>query len=147
MYNGFVKKYSVPVGIILVCLALLAVLSPKLTDLINPPQNGVRLNRPFKIGLHQKLGLAGTNLAVEFAEVVEDSRCPRGVVCVWEGTSIIKLNVYDNGDLDSIELEYDSKTVYGYSFRFVGLKPYPGSPEDQGTDEDYVATIVVRRQN
>ena len=34
-----------------------------------------------------------TDLRVSFAQVVEDSRCPASVVCVWQGNGAIRLDI------------------------------------------------------
>ena len=45
----------------------------------------VRLNQSFEMKIGQAVSLAGENLNIKFDDITEDSRCPRGVVCVWAG--------------------------------------------------------------
>jgi hypothetical protein len=45
----------------------------------------VRLNDSFELGIGQSASVAGEGLKVTFESVAEDSRCPRGATCVWEG--------------------------------------------------------------
>jgi hypothetical protein len=45
------------------------------------------------VDLGQTLLLEDVPLSITFVEIVEDSRCPEGVVCVWEGEVIILLQV------------------------------------------------------
>src|SRR4030042_1535090 len=45
----------------------------------------VRLNKEFSLSLGQRALIAGENLGIRFEEVTEDSRCPRGVTCIWAG--------------------------------------------------------------
>lgn len=73
-----------------------------------------------------------------FDSLISDSRCPEGVECVWQGTSIIKISVQENGKTHQFnmslkgfpDLGYPSDTtINGYQIIFVDLKPYPGSKE------------------
>jgi len=59
----------------------------------------VRLNEPFSLGIGQSIDVAGESMKATFESVSEDSRCPRGVTCVWEGqaNSILKVG-YRNGE-------------------------------------------------
>lgn len=40
---------------------------------------------PFALGPGQSAEVVGTDLSFIFTEILSDSRCPSGVVCVWEG--------------------------------------------------------------
>jgi hypothetical protein len=43
------------------------------------------LGEEFSLAIGQNASITGEDLEVTFLDVVEDSRCPRDVVCVWEG--------------------------------------------------------------
>jgi len=43
------------------------------------------LGEEFSLAIGQSASITGEDLEVTFLDVVEDSRCPRDVVCVWEG--------------------------------------------------------------
>jgi len=90
----------------------------------------------FKIALGETL-TAG-DVILKFAEVLEDSRCPKDVVCVWEGQARVHVTV--SGDrittkkLDLIVTEKDKNILGvfdGFKFKAVGLTPYPSS-ENRG---------------
>lgn len=40
---------------------------------------------------------------VKFSEVITDSRCPKGVTCVWAGEVVFELAISKNGKLISTE--------------------------------------------
>ena len=52
---------------------------------------------PFRLALGETVAIAGGGTTVRFAELLEDSRCPRGVVCVQAGRARVRLDVGDGG--------------------------------------------------
>ncbi|MCH9659725.1 MAG: hypothetical protein K0U54_02315 [Bacteroidetes bacterium] len=78
------------------------------------------------------------DLLIEFVEVLEDSRCPKDVQCVWAGQAKVKLSVTESGmDPEFVELVFGSRakdrTIKNDNFYIEGLSltPYPTS-ETQG---------------
>lgn len=72
----------------------------------------------------------GARLTIKFVEVVEDSRCPRDVTCIWAGNAKVKLLV-SKGKNRSQEVELNSGieptavTVFGFELSLKELTPYP----------------------
>ena len=101
------------------------------------------------VGLKKETSVAQTGLRIKFLEMVEDSRCPSGVSCVWAGNAKIRIQVRDkNGTPKTLELNstLNPQVVnYGrYEIRLDGLTPRPVT--DGTVDKNsYVATIEVRR--
>ncbi|MEM7356642.1 MAG: hypothetical protein AAF657_37850, partial [Acidobacteriota bacterium] len=56
------------------------------------------LGEPFQLAVDGKAQLQGENLDVRFIRVVGDSRCPRGVTCIWEGNAEIELVLRHQSD-------------------------------------------------
>ena len=89
------------------------------------------------------------DVTIHFDAVIEDSRCPTGVTCVWEGDGVVKLTASKNGQNVSLELHTHPNfagegSAHGCRIRLVGLTPHPAA--DQPVDSrDYVATIVVSK--
>jgi hypothetical protein len=50
-----------------------------------PNTNGVSLGQQFSLSPGQSASIAGEGLSVRFVEVINDSRCPQGVECIWAG--------------------------------------------------------------
>ena len=50
----------------------------------------------IKIPLGETVVIKG--IAVKFVEVLEDSRCPTGVTCIWAGRTVVKVEVGSNGN-------------------------------------------------
>lgn len=90
--------------------------------------------------------------SVELDTVLNDSRCPKGVQCVWEGNAEIQLKTTMSSDskIHYIRLHTNSQfaqdtVVNNYRFKLLELNPYP---ENGKTFPyyDYRATIVIEKQ-
>lgn len=99
-----------------------------------------------KVQINKEVTAAG-GLKIAFVELVEDSRCPADVECVWAGNAKIKVRVTKNGKSQVLDLEMVTK----------GMKPNFGnyrltlkavSPELRSNvrinRNGYVATIEVK---
>ena len=51
---------------------------------------GPGLDDEFTIRYGHSVTLARENLAITFKSVLEDSRCPTGAECVWEGNARVR---------------------------------------------------------
>jgi hypothetical protein len=106
----------------------------------------------------QEIRLDGTNLTIEFKEIIYDRRCPRLLECLWEGMAKVKLLVTLPG-LDpatamvGIKPSGDANIypelaahVGEYRFNLAELAPYP--IDDQPIPhENYSAILEVTRIN
>ncbi len=89
-----------------------------------------------------------TDISLAFMRVKEDSRCPDGVECFWEGQGTIQLEVTDI-ESTVIELttraghpEMASDTLAGYVYTLLELAPYPKEGEEIQA-EDYEIKLKV----
>ena len=90
--------------------------------------------------------------ALSFVDVPQDSRCPIGVQCVWEGDGTVVLAVLTAGTSDTtrIELHTSSKfatqaTYKDLNIRLQKLDPYP-QKDMKIAPADYVTTLAIARQ-
>lgn len=88
-------------------------------------------------------------LRIHFKEVVEDSRCPEDVVCVWGGRCVIVLALWHGmtflGDYELIEGEDPALSeieAEGYFVRLTRMLPVPTS--DSGPIDPSKYTITLR---
>jgi hypothetical protein len=87
-----------------------------------------------------------SDLSIRFNTVLEDSRCPTGVQCPWEGNAEILLEL-TGGSPETVHLNtggmFPRTEMYnGYSITLQDLKPYPA----QGTQIDesrYTAVLSI----
>ena len=103
---------------------------------------------PVRLTLGESLRMSET--AVQFAAVEEDSRCPQGTTCVWEGRARVRLvvggapvvlTVPHGGEARPDE---PSSAVRGPLFvEVTELGPAPGTAEAQA-NAPAVVTLTVR---
>lgn len=95
--------------------------------------------------------LPGKDIRITFDKVLEDSRCPEGVTCVWEGNAKIRLSLLLERDILSVgalnsnrKIDPDSLVFAGYTIRIKSLDPYPidGVAIDSS---DYRVTLTFKK--
>ena len=74
--------------------------------------------------------MPGRRGTVSFIRVVEDSRCPTGVNCVWEGDATVEVGVQTVGLPERLQLHTNDRfaqeaTARGLRVRLKFLEPYP----------------------
>jgi hypothetical protein len=104
-------------------------------------------------GIEIKLGgekkVEGADLRIAFDRVSEDSRCPDGAQCVWEGNARVRLVARNSkGECAEFDLNTGVQPVeyqFGeYTIRLANLAPHP-SVKGELRPSDYRATIVVSK--
>jgi hypothetical protein len=115
----------------------------------------VRLGQAFSLPFKQTALVESEGLSVEFAEVLEDSRCPANVVCIQAGRARILVDVRQEGESGSsvelfLELPREDRSIQpvgDYLVRLEGLDPHPGTTgavPGEGRLR-YVANLVVMK--
>ena len=102
----------------------------------------------FQINLGGHAELAGSPLKLSFVKVTEDSRCPKGVHCIWAGQVIAELHIEGKpalltlpGGRDNAKAQTDSQ---GFRIELQAVNPYP----EEGMDMNkaaYQATLKITR--
>ena len=123
---------------------------PTIEPLPTSPPNIPTLGQPFEVRGGERVNLQDEKLWVKFIAVLEDSRCPRTVVCVWAGQVRLTLLVeMENGSSESIELgtlsPNDVSSFNNYQIKLVAVSPVSMTPEDTIAFEDYAITLVITR--
>jgi hypothetical protein len=110
----------------------------------------IRLDQAIEVRIGATLQLAGAPVRLIIEAVTEDSRCPTGVNCVWEGDATLRVRAEAPGaepaalNLHTHTTRQREADYQGYRVRLVRLMPWP----TQGSripPEHYVATILVTR--
>ena len=117
--NQFIMKKS-----LFLLLMLVATLSFSQEEPVEVPKISVRI--PIGKAVHLK------NATIKFVKVLEDSRCPKDVTCVWEGQARVLVEMTETGK-DKIDLELlfgqRKKNVLidseSYVIEGIALTPYP----------------------
>ena len=110
----------------------------------------IRLGQEFEMKIDQEALLEGEGLTVRFDSVLEDSRCPEGVDCIWSGNAKIRLKPSKQKQTPAtIELNTDagakSSPYLNYEIKLVGLKPRPKADAKVQPDEYKVTLIVTKK--
>lgn len=87
-------------------------------------------------------------IQVKFLELIEDSRCPADVNCVWAGIARIKVRLSKNGKTAEFELNTNHKDkpviFQGYSVGLTALTPHP-TTTSKYSQAAYIATLTVSK--
>jgi hypothetical protein len=112
------------------------------------------LGEEFSLSIGQSASITGEDLEVTLLDVVEDSRCPRGVVCVWEGrvTCSVEFVPLAPGEQagDTVMLTQPGltdgdavETYRGYRIAFRVI-PYPEAGEPVPRDEYRLLLTITK---
>jgi len=111
------------------------------------------LGTEFELPYGTTAVIPSENLEVTFWNIPEDSRCPTDVVCIWEGQARVVLRVNQKGETPGeLELidragnkELATGELGGYTFRLLGVEPYPKAAGKIQL-EDYRLRLLVERK-
>ncbi len=110
-------------------------------------------NKPFTLGTGQTAFFRKNELIVQVAGVAEDSRCPVGVTCVWQGqVRLVASITTQNEQNDSLELVYqegasadvNSRACDGFRIAITKVSPAPKEGEVI-EKEDYRISMKVTK--
>ncbi len=106
----------------------------------------VSLGEDFELKMGESTAVRGEDFNIKFLEVLEDSRCPRNVTCVWEGRARSLVRITIDGQSEDIELAQpgltDEPNRYSYGDYIITffLLPYP---EEAGGALEYYLLLQV----
>jgi hypothetical protein len=109
----------------------------------------------FVLVAGQEALTADGKLKIKFVSVPEDSRCPKGVNCIWAGNARVVLQVGKTaGKPSNLELDTNPREATnaagggynGYLIKLVEVAPYPVA-EQPVRPRSYTVTLVVSKKN
>lgn len=109
------------------------------------------LGQEFLLPIGQEARITGEDLRISFEDVIEDSRCPLNVTCVWEGRAGILVQLTYDDTTHKVVLNEPGLTgnavdmFRDYSITFH-LKPYPGEAENISKKDYYLQLTVSKQQ-
>lgn len=107
----------------------------------------------FTLGIGQKAFFRNNELILQVSDVVEDSRCPVGVTCVWQGQVRINASVTTlNQQNEAFELIYqegasaeiNTRSFDGFQIEVIKVLPVPKEGETI-EKSDYRITMKVTK--
>jgi len=110
----------------------------------------IRLGQEFELKINQDAAIEGEGLAVVFESVLEDSRCPEGVDCIWSGNAKIRIRSNKQKHAPApIELNTNvgpkSSSYLDYEIKLVALKPRPKADKPLQSNEYKAALIITKK--
>ena len=111
---------------------------------------GPEVGESFTLEPGEGVTLESDGIGVRFMQVLEDSRCPTRVQCVWAGDAAVVVELAPQaGDAAEHTLHTNvgqKSIVLGrYELSLLELSPYPDEPRSI-PPEDYRATLVVQER-
>lgn len=101
-----------------------------------------------KVQIHKQKKFSRSNLIVKFVSLIEDSRCPEGINCVWAGNAKIQIKVSKGKESKTFDLntftEPKAATFTGYEIKLIELNPKPAT-NIRINRNGYIATLSVIR--
>jgi hypothetical protein len=101
----------------------------------------ISLGEEVSLNISQSASIKGEELQIKFVEVVEDSRCPRGVTCIWAGEVKCMVEITHRDSLQQVTLIEPSSTSWPsvesfnqYQIAFH-VEPYPEAGIDIALNE------------
>jgi len=77
--------------------------------------------------------------------VIEDSRCPEGATCVWEGRAVIEFRLERDGESRTVEIEsrkgMNTGKTNGYEIELIEVWPYPDMNWEIADDYEIVLRV------
>ena len=127
--------------------AILALLVLSLPACARPAEASARLGEEFTLAIGQVSGIAGEDLRVKFIEVVTDSRCPEGAVCIWAGqaSSLVELTHAKTPNRLVLTQPDGTGSFLDYEIAF-DLQPYPQVGRNI-EDKDYRLKLKITRKS
>lgn len=91
-------------------------------------------------------GASALGVMVVPLEILEDSRCPTDVTCIWAGTVRLRATVVsDSGQGDGVFVLGEPIQMGGEVITLTAVQPNPISTEAISSDE-YVFTFTIERK-
>jgi hypothetical protein len=133
---------ALSIFICILCFSAFAKAQDSTSVQVTPPKIAVKLM------LEKKVILADTEIT--FIEVLEDSRCPKNVTCIWAGQAKVRLSVQPKGgSIEYRELTFspglqgailiaetkDCQIVVDH------LNPYPEASQEEAAKKGYYLSI------
>jgi hypothetical protein len=81
---------------------------------------------------------------------IQDSRCPKGVQCIWQGEIIVKGEFTANGNKSTFEVHSvvkdQNKQPEGYTIQVIDAQPYPINGRENNPD-NLIVTLLIKQNS
>lgn len=94
-----------------------------------PEEASARLGQEITLAPDQEASITGEPLKLQFRKVINDSRCPTGVTCVWEGEVSCLVDITYMNSTNGIVLTQRGSSLSNTNFEDYNIEfrvqPYP----------------------
>ncbi|GAA5520380.1 hypothetical protein LQ318_01520 [Aliifodinibius salicampi] len=103
-----------------------------------------KLGEEFEIEFGKQITIPEEGISLQFSDVLEDSRCPKGVTCVWAGNAEIVIQLNDAEANLNTYLEPKQTNIHEYKVQLLSLNPYPKYNVEL-ENKDYSAKLLITK--
>ena len=134
---------------IILLVALVLLLAASVAGCVRPKLIEPELGENFELYQDQDAVVLGEDLRLSDLEVVNDSRCPLNVECVWAGEAVYTVTAKKADTTDVLTFTEEGLGGEG-RLEFMGytitalLQPYPNQPDDIEPDDYYLNVTVTK---
>ncbi|MFC2128246.1 hypothetical protein ACFLRR_00075 [Bacteroidota bacterium] len=104
-----------------------------------------------EISMSEKLYNYENNISIKLDSILNDSRCPASVDCIWAGNAEVKY-IFTQNDIENTIIlntlggsNFKSDTIItGYTIELINLYPYPEEPGEIGQGNYYSDVLVLK---
>ena len=113
-----------------------------------PSARAVPLGQPFRLAVGESVSVQGASFVLGFEQVLDDSRCPADVQCVWAGDARLRawarLDAEPRRDVELHTLQPNPTVVERFRVEVKALEPFPYS-NVRIDPRGYVVTLLITR--
>ncbi|MCK4661629.1 MAG: hypothetical protein KAT68_02085 [Bacteroidales bacterium] len=150
------KKHSLHlkyIGFLTFVFLLISNSCEKKSDIIVYPKINT-LNDTIELKYGQTVQIIDENILLKFNDVNEESRCPSGSQCIWQGQATVTIEIKNQEEIEYISLtlragndiinigEYEN-----YSIKLIKVAPYPEAGIEIDYDNYIIKIIINKTQN
>jgi len=122
------NNYSVQFFIIILTLVVVVSCNDSTSPL--PESDTLILNDSNYVELNEFIFNSNEEIRLSYLNLAEDSRCPFGAVCVWEGNAKVDVAFITENVTHLLELNTHSDfqrdtTINNYYIKLIDVEPYP----------------------
>lgn len=105
------------------------------------------VGKEINVRLNQLYTSADGHHSIRLTEI-NDSRCPEGLMCIWQGEVTIKGEWFTDGRRSTFEIHSvirdQQQQPDGYTIQIVDAKPYPKAGSGSKPEELVVTLLIVK---
>ncbi|GAA0879892.1 hypothetical protein GCM10009119_28610 [Algoriphagus jejuensis] len=115
---------------------------------------GFKIGEDFEIALNETSENCPKNLSVSLLEI-QDSRCPLGGNCIWEGMIVIEGRLRIDGQENKLQLSTNQNasgfpqefSTEDHTIKLIDVLPYPDTSKPNQTKDQRAILLISKRSS